>query len=107
MHAAELSSNMLLSMWCFAQNVDSEKSVTVDGQELKHGQELKLKVGAKIDLGGEIEYQVDAALHNLVLDSKCTILFLTANALMLVAAAQLYVCLVTSSSRASCSKCLV
>ena len=40
------------------QNVDSEKTVKVDGQEISHGQELKLKVGAKIDLGGETEYQV-------------------------------------------------
>ena len=44
------------------QNVDSEKTVKVDGQEISHGQELKLKVGAKIDLGGETEYQVKLSM---------------------------------------------
>lgn len=40
------------------QNVDSEKKVTVDGEELGQGKETKLKVGAKILFGDDNEWQV-------------------------------------------------
>ena len=40
------------------QNVDSEKKVTVDGEELGQGKEKKLGVGMKIKFGDDSEWQV-------------------------------------------------
>lgn len=40
------------------QNVDSEKKVIVDGEELGKGKEKKLGVGMKIKFGDDSEWQV-------------------------------------------------
>jgi len=40
------------------QNVNSEKSVTVDGEKLENGKEKKLGIGMKILFGDDTEYQV-------------------------------------------------
>ena len=40
------------------QNVDSEKKVVVDGEELGTGKEKKLGVGMKIKFGDDTEWQV-------------------------------------------------
>ncbi len=40
------------------QNIDSTKSVTVDGEKLEQGKEKKLGIGMKIMFGDETEYQV-------------------------------------------------
>lgn len=47
------------------QNVDSEKKVVVDGEELAQGKEKKLGVGMKIKFGDEPEWQVSHV-------SRCT-----------------------------------
>ncbi|KAL0032138.1 hypothetical protein WJX77_007160 [Trebouxia sp. C0004] len=40
------------------KNVNSEKSVTVDGEKLENGKEKKLGIGMKILFGDDTEYQV-------------------------------------------------
>lgn len=40
------------------QNVNSKKSVTVDGEKLENGKEKKLGIGMKILFGDDTEYQV-------------------------------------------------
>lgn len=42
----------------FVQNIDSEKKVTVDGEELGQGKEKKLGIGMKIVFGDDNEWQV-------------------------------------------------
>lgn len=48
----------LLCVPACAQNVDSEKKVTVDGEELGKGKEKKLGIGMKIKFGDDSEWQV-------------------------------------------------
>lgn len=55
------------------QNVDSEKKVLVDGEELANGQEKKLGIGMKIKFGDEDEWQV--SLDTLYLDWKTHICY--------------------------------
>ena len=45
------------------QNIDSEKKVTVDGEELGQGKEKKLRVGMKILFGDDNEWQVCSVSH--------------------------------------------
>ncbi|KAA6426014.1 MAG: hypothetical protein FRX49_03866 [Trebouxia sp. A1-2] len=40
------------------KNVNSKKSVTVDGEKLENGKEKKLGIGMKILFGDDTEYQV-------------------------------------------------
>jgi len=47
-----------LAAFVAMQNVNSEKSVTVDGEKLENGKEKKLGIGMKILFGDDTEYQV-------------------------------------------------
>ena len=40
------------------QNADSSVEIKVDGKTLDKGSSTKLKIGSKIDVGGQAEYQV-------------------------------------------------
>lgn len=48
----------VLAAFVAVQNVNSEKSVTVDGEKLENGKEKKLGIGMKILFGDDTEYQV-------------------------------------------------
>ncbi len=57
------------------QNVNSEKSVTVDGEKLENGKEKKLGIGMKILFGDDTEYQVQHMPRTLYAHTQSVVLF--------------------------------
>ena len=56
------------------QNVNSEKSVTVDGEKLENGKEKKLGIGMKILFGDDTEYQVQHMAHTVYAHKQTAVL---------------------------------
>ena len=65
------------------QNVNSEKSVTVDGEKLENGKEKKLGIGMKILFGDDTEYQVQHMPRTLYAHKR-SVVYLTASTLEFV-----------------------
>ena len=73
----------MLAAFVAMQNVNSEKSVTVDGEKLENGKEKKLGIGMKILFGDDTEYQVHHMPHTLYAH-KQSVVYLTSSTLKFV-----------------------
>jgi len=65
---------VVLAVSVAMQNVNSEKSVTVDGEKLENGKEKKLGIGMKILFGDDTEYQVQHMAHTVYAHKQTAVL---------------------------------